>query len=653
MQAVTRILVSLLLILSALAAPARADLAKAMDAVRAQDFEAAFEAAGREGTIDHDIVTWHWLRAGRGDASATLDFLERHGDWPGLPYLRRKSEGAFVAAPYSQVLEMFDAVEPQTAEGVLAYVNALRAAGRDGEAEASLVLAWHTMPMGATVQKAFLKVGRDLLTDYHVARLDRLLWDGNKLSARRMLTLVSDDVRALALARLALQEASAGVDRLIENVPDALRDDPGLAYDRFVWRARKGRDADAIALLLERSKSADDLGIPEKWAPRRRGFARSLMRAGEYEQAYQVASRHGLSDGSAYADLEWLSGYLALRHLDRPEDALLHFLRFDDAVVSPISKGRAGYWIGRALDVLGDTDVAQVAYRDAANYQTSFYGLLAAERAGLPFDPRLARPPRPDDWRQAAFTRSSVFAAGLSLKKAGETALAERFLTHLTESLPVEEASQLAQMALDIRDAHLSVMIAKRAATRGAILWGYYYPPHPVAALDLPMAPEMILAIARRESEFDPAVVSGAGAQGLMQVMPATARLVARDLGIEAAHRPARLLDDWRYNAKLGANYLASLAAEFDGNVVMMAAGYNAGPARPRTWMEQNGDPRGRGKAEEMVDWIEMIPFNETRNYVMRVTESLPVYRARLGLDPLPVPFSAELTGSTLRAFAP
>ena len=194
-------------------------------------------------------------------------------------------------------------------------------------------------------------------------------------------------------------------------------------------------------------------------------------------------------------------------------------------------------------------------------------------------------------------------------------------------------------------------MIAKRAATEGVVLPAAYYPMHPVADMRLPMAEEMVLAIARRESEFDPVVVSGAGARGLMQVMPATAKLVAQELGILSGHKTPRLTADWQYNAKLGANYLAKLAADFDGNVVMMAAGYNAGPNRPISWMERYGNPL-RGEVD-MIDWIETIPFSETRNYVMRVTESLPVYRARLGKPPLPIPFSRELTGSTLAAFAP
>ncbi|MEM8730531.1 MAG: lytic transglycosylase domain-containing protein [Pseudomonadota bacterium] len=642
-----------LLVLFLLARPLAADMAEAMDAIRAQDFEAAFEAAGGPHTPAHDVVEWHWLRAGRGDAAATLAFVERNGDWPGLPWLRRKSEPSFVTAPVSDVLTFFDAQEPQTPDGVLAYVNALRAAGRAGEADATLVLAWRVMPMGASTQQAFLAAGGDLLAAHNTARLDRLLWDGHKLSARRMLTSVDDGTRALALARLALQDQSAGVDTLISRVPESLADDPGLAYDRFEWRAKKRRTEDAIELMMARSTSAEALGQPDKWASRRRGFARTLMREGDHAKAYEIAMRHGLSDGSDYAALEWLSGYLALSYLDQAETALLHFLRFDDAVLSPISKGRAKYWTGRALEALGDEAVAQVAYREGAAYQSSFYGLLAAEKAGLPFDPALANPPELPPWRSADFTTTSVYKAGVALWEAEEFVLAERFFTHLTENLDPVEAAQLGQMAVDLGDPHLSVMISKRAAQSGLVLSGYYYPLHPVADETLPMAQEMVLAIARRESEFDPTVVSGAGALGFMQVMPATGRLVADDLGILSAHSSDRMLQDWQYNAKLGANYLATLAADLDGNVAMMAAGYNAGPGRPLRWMEQFGDPRGRNPAIDIVDWIEMVPFRETRNYIMRVTESLPVYRARLGQDPLPVPFSQELRGSTLSAFAP
>jgi peptidoglycan lytic transglycosylase len=658
MQVMTRILLAAMLFWSTLIQSVAADgagaLALAMDAGRADDWDGALKIARPDGPIAVDLIEWQRLRAGLGTASEVTHFLEKRPDWPGLKLLRRKSEPALSEAGTARILAFYAVQPPQTAEGVLSYAAALRAKGRKGDAEAELVRAWRSMTMATKTQAEFLaKYGR-ILKPHHKERLDRMLWERNLINARATLPLVGPANRALGEARIALIERSKGVDSKISAVPKSLLNDPGLAYDRFVWRDRKGRDEDAIALLLARSTSAAALGKPGKWARRRANLARQDMRDGNSKRAYRIAARHYLTQGSSYADLEWLAGFIALRKLNDPATALKHFRRFEAAVSSPISKGRAGYWIGRAFDASGDHKAAEAAYTAGAKYQTSFYGLLAAERAGIAFDPVLAKPPRPE-WRRAPFMQSSLLQAGLLLLDADEPDLAKRFLTHLADTLDREQATQLSEMALDMDRPHLALMIAKRTARKSVVLHAAYYPVHAVASQKLPMAPEMTLAIARRESEFNPVVISPAGARGLMQVMPATARKVAKDLGILAKHDTARLTTEWRYNARLGTNYLSGLAGKFNGNVVMMAAGYNAGPRRPEQWMQSFGDPRRAKPAgdEDIVDWIENIPFKETRNYVMRVAESLPVYRARLGKTPLPIPFSAELTGSTLRAFAP
>lgn len=629
--------------------------ARAMTETRDGNWAMAAQLAGPPGEVAGDLIEWQRLRAGQGTAAEIEAFLERRADWPGIRWLRRKSERAMAATDPARVLAFYDSAPPQTAEGALSYAQALMATGQDGDAQAELVLAWRTLPMSREVQTAYLRDYAAILAPHNAARLDRLIWDLNLQSARAMLSLVDNDTRTLAEARIGLLDQTAGVDRLIAAVPDASKKAPGLALARFVWRDRKGRDDDAIALLLERSVSVEALGEPDKWARRRAALARKTMREGDPVRAYRIAARHFLTEGAAYADLEWLAGYIALRKLGDPATALVHFGRFEAAVRSPISKGRAGYWTGRAQEALGDIEAARAAYLRGAQYQTSFYGLLAAERIGLPFDPLLAEPPLLPSWRGGEFMTSSLLEAGLLLLAGGELRLAMLFLTDLSERLGGEAAGQIAAMAIEMDQPYLAVMIAKRAAREAVILPGAYYPPHPVAAMDLPMAPEMTLAIARRESEFDPSVISGAGARGLMQVMPATARAVADDLGLRDQYSDERLIEDWSYNARLGAGYLARLAGEFDGNVIMMAAGYNAGPSRPMQWIEKFGDPRSASPAsdEAIVDWIENIPFKETRNYVMRVAESLPVYRARLGKDPLQVPFSRELAGSTLRAFAP
>ncbi|WP_109310749.1 lytic transglycosylase domain-containing protein [Ruegeria sp. AU67] len=634
-------------------ADAAGDLRAGMNEMRKGDWNEALRVSGARGSVSRDIIVWHWLREGFGSSGDVLVFLDRRPDWPGLAWLRRKSEPAFTGADPDRVLKFYAEQPPQTAEGALNYAVALKAKGRQGDAEADIVAAWRTMPMGSGLQKDYLENFGKLLKPHHAARLDRMLWDNHLVSASQMLPLVSADQRKLAEARIGLQKRQPGVDGKVAAVPKSLSDSPGLAFDRFVWRDKKELDDSAIDLMLARSSGPDALGEPDKWAEGRRRLARLEMRNGDQNRAYQIAANHHMTPemGYGYADLEWLSGFLALRKLNDPATAIRHFQNFSDAVKSPISKGRAGYWLGRAYAAHGDAEKAYDAYAMGADYQSSFYGLLAAEQIGRPFDSELATPRRAPHWKQAEFSNSSVLEAGLLLLKADEDTLSERFLTHLVEGLDPVQANQLGDLVIELKQPHLAVMIAKRAATVGLVLPAAYYPVHPVADMGLPMAKEMTLAIARRESEFDPVVISGAGARGLMQVMPATAKLVAKELGILSGHKTIKLTSDWQYNAKLGANYLSGLAADFNGNVVMMAAGYNAGPRRPMSWMDRYGDPRA-GEID-VVDWIEAIPFSETRNYVMRVSESLPVYRARLGQPALPIPFSQELVGSTLASFAP
>ena len=649
----SRFAVVLTLIL-ALAAPAVAErprpLGWAMDAMRAGNWDTAAVIAQRDGVVAADVIEWHRLRAGRGNYAEVTAFLNRRPDWPGEAYLRRQSEKAVISAGEPAVLSFFADDAPQTPRGVLAYAAAKTADGQQGEADASVVLAWRTMRMNDTSHASFVAAHSDLLKSHHTARLSNMLWRGSAADARRMLDIVGDGPKALARARLALQNLNKNVNELIDAVPESLRSDAGLQYDRFTWRARKGRSADAKTLLRDQSTSVEALGQPQAWSNRRRSLARDEMRDGDPKLAYQLASKHFLDEGSAYADLEWLSGYIALRKLNDPATALGHFLRFNKAILSPISKGRAGYWIGRAYEALDDPAQADQAYTNAAQHPTSFYGLLAAERAGLPFDLDLAVGAPLPDWRDSDMANHPLFEAGLLLQASGELDVAERFWTHYAESLGQNQASQLGRAAIDVSQPHLAVMIGKRLAQRAIVLPEPYYSLHPAAYRALPMAPEMVLAIARRESEFDPKVQSGVGARGLMQIMPATAKEVAAGLGRSDEHSTARLTADPEYNADLGAAFLSTLAGRFEGNVVMMSAAYNAGPSRPIRWSKMYGDPRGQ---MDVVDWIEHIPFRETRNYVMRVTESLPIYRARLGKVPMPIGFTEELKGSTLLSFAP
>ena len=621
------------------------DISPVMRAIQSQNWSEAARLSRSYGPVVQDIAEWHRLRAGEGTWRDAQSFLRRNGDWPGLPLLRRKQEPNFADAPADAIYQVFAETGAQTAEGALLLADALKSRGLRDEANATITQAWLERAMSDEEHAAYLARYGDVLKSRHVDRLDAMLWNGWRENSQRMYPLVPDGWRKLGAARLALREDRTGVDVLINAVPSSLTDDPGLAYERFLWRMRKDRDAEAAELILARSESRT-LGNPEVWAKRRLVLARSEMREGRAAQAYKIAAQHGLIDGSDFAQLEWLAGYIALRYLDEHWLALQHFVFFEQAVQTPISLGRAGYWIGRAYEAMGDQAAAQRAYAGGGAYQTTFYGLLAAEKAGLPVDQSLSGQSNIPNWRGAAFARSTVHEAAMMFLASGEGALAERFWLHLAETQDVLGMAQLGAMAIELNDPHIAVKLGKYFASQGIEIHAPYYPLHPLATrTDLPVPKELALAIARRESEFDPSVVSHANAYGLMQILPGTAKLVAGALGV--GYSRSKLLSDPAYNVTLGTAYLDGLSEEFQGNVIMMAAGYNAGPRRPEAWMARLGDPRRAG-GPDMIDWIEHIPFTETRNYVMRVSESLPIYRARLGKDPLPIPFSEEIRGSTL-----
>ncbi|WP_224824046.1 lytic transglycosylase domain-containing protein [Cognatishimia sp. MH4019] len=612
----------------------RVALQAALIAVRDGDWVEAADHATSHDPVIQSIVDWHKLRAD-GTYPEVAAFLQAHPDWPGLALMRRRVEED---VPAESAMSFFADAPPQTGAGVLTHVEALREDAPD-QADAALITAWTTMQMPQETERLYLRNHGTLLRPHHAARLDMLLWQSQRSDARRMVPFVSDDQAALAEARIALQSNASDVEAKLSAVPEALKRHGGLAFDRFQWRTRKGLNEGALELLLGHSLSAEALGNPQAWSNRRRSIARDMMRDEQNRTAYHVASTHFLTEGSNFADLEWLSGFIALRKLNQPEVALTHFTAFEAAVKTPISKGRAFYWLGRTHGALGDAEAAQAAYAEGGRHQTSFYGLLAAEKAGLPLDPSLVGFDTP--WEDARFTANPVFQAADLFISIGEDALAERFLTHLADILPTDELRALGSFAVAKDRPHIAVMIGKRAARRGIVIPQAYFALHPLADMDLPAPKALSLAIARRESEFDPVVTSSAGALGLMQVMPRTAQAVARDQGM--VFRSARLLSDWQYNARLGSAYLADLIEDFGDSPVMVAAGYNAGPGRPKSWMDRFGDPR-KGEID-VIDWIEHIPFRETRNYVMRVTESLPVYRARLTSITGPIHFTEELIG--------
>ena len=608
-----------------------------------QDWAEASSRAQGAGAVGADVIEWQRLRAGEGLLGEYEAFLARRPDWPGLPYLKAAGEVAVArSTDPDRVLQYFGGEAPAKAAGILALTAALEAKGRHAEAVEAATIGWTKLKFTADEQAHLLDTYGPDLRVAHELRLDRILWDGNRADeGARMLPLVSKDWAALGKARLALRADKDGVSALVNAVPKALKDDPGLAFERFLFRMRHDNYADAAALIVDRSASAQGLGDPMAWAAKRADLARILMRKGEPKSAYRVASTHHLTDLGDMGDLEFLSGFIALRKLNDPARALQHFERLAGAT-TPISQARAQYWLGRALEASGDKSKARSAYGKAANYQTSYYGMLAAEKLGLTLDESLlSNAPPAGSWKGAGYAKSSVLEAAARMAAAGNEQLSARFMLHLGESLSDAELGTLAGLALDLGQYRSAVLIAKAATERGLVFPSAYFPVPDMIPEALPVSRALALSIARRESEFDPEARSPAGALGLMQMLPATAAEVAKDQGIKFSK--AKLASDPAYNATLGAAYLKELVDQFGPSVALVASGYNAGPGRPRGWVDAFGDPRLA--STDVVDWVEMIPFTETRTYVMRVVEGVVIYRAKLRGTAGPVNISDELTG--------
>lgn len=603
-------------------------LAAALVAVEEGDWTRATDLAkANQDPIAVEIVEWYRLREGQGTLGEYEAFLTSNLDWPGLPLLQKASENIIPSGlPSARVIAYFKDQLPQTGTGSVYLALAYQGIGEIGRAEAEAIRAWKDFSLTEEEQAALWRFYSKALTPHNVERLDTLLWKSRLSEAARMLRIVPANERALAEVRIALQKNRDGVNGSINALPAAMKNNGGLAYDRFRWRLKRDLWDGAHDMLVERSTSQEALGRPEYWANKRRTYARRAMRQGDNQTAYLLASQHFMTpDQNGYSDLEWLAGFLALRKLNDPARALGHFKNFLASIKSPISVGRAGYWMGRSYEAMGERGHAQTSYGFGAAYQTSFYGQLAAERANIPADQGIAGAGN-IDWTKQAFLRSDTVRAALLFHFAGKDTMTRRFLAHATEDLSLAERAAIGQLALDLDLPNTALKIAKLAARNGDVIQNAYYPVTPLAEINSPVPAELAMSIARQESELYTYAQSPVGALGLMQVMPATAKQVAA--AIDIPYSKDRLANDWQYNAKIGTAYLDQMLKRYNGNYVLASAAYNAGPHRADRWIKDYGDPRHPDV--DVVDWIETIPFRETRNYVMRVNEALFIYRARI-----------------------
>lgn len=557
------------------------------------------------------------------------EFILENPAWPRIDELQKQAESRLTdSADRALTLQLFQQREPATTRGRIRFAEALFATDRPEEAVQQIKWAWMRGAFGVREEKSFLKRHGQHLNRYdHEARLEFLLWERRWPAAKRMLPRVSDDLQKLAKARMALQQRAGGVDRAIEAVPEALADDGGLTYDRIRWRRQKQKHEDAVDLLLD---PPEQIGRPERWWYERSYQIRRAIDQGDFDTAYRLASRHRQLHGGDYTEAEWLAGWLALRFNSRPKTAFRHFVRLFDRVVAPVRQARAAYWAGRAASAQRDRAGAIAWYRRAASHHLSYYGQLAATE--LDEKTLIQQPAEPTKTQRVVFDENEVAKAARMLIAADAANHLDDFLRALSDQADTAaEISMISELAIAGGRPSLLAHIGRTAAFKGKIYGPAAFPVPRIDGLLNPVAEAveapLLLGLARQESMFRSGAASNAGARGLLQLLPSTARIVARKVGKE--YDLERLVGDPNYNALLGGHYLGFMLERFDGEEALALAAYNAGPLRVKQWIERYGDPRD-GDEHDIVDWVELIPFAETRNYVQRVMEGYHVYTQRL-----------------------
>lgn len=619
----------------------------AINAAAKGDFNKAFSAAGRNRTT-RKLVEWFYLQSKPFEAGfpRLRVFLNENAGWPRSTALRKNAEAVLLREdfPPDVTIGYFKNYPPLSGAGKAALAIAHQKSGNKKRARHWTKHAWHYDSMSKSTEAAILgsPLREYLGSADHKLRMDRMLYKRSTSSGLRAAQRLGRSHVALANARIAVIKRRKNASRLINKVNGRLAKDAGLLYNRIQWNRRAKRLDKARSLLLRAPKSHKTLVDPIEWWTERRIAARQAIAVGRYKDAYRIASSHGFSNGFFRTDGEFLSGFIAFRYLKNNRAALKHFQALRENADSPKHVARSEYWLGRIKDKSGNKDEAKSHYLAASRHPYVYYGQLAANQAGETVRLSFPRPKAASNEQKAAFRRNELVQSIRILAKANEERLVSTFFYALASQLKTAgEYRLMAELADDLDMKYWVLRAGKLGMKRGYPMAYYAYPRGGVPKLPGTRYVEkaMVYGLIRQESEFNPRAKSHAGARGLMQIMPGTARSIARDHKMK--YVKANLTRSAAYNARLGTLHLNDLLERFNGSYIMTIAAYNAGKGNIPKWNNAFGDPR-QG-AVDPVDWVELIPFTETRNYVKHVLGNTQVYRARFGTSRNPVRVFADL----------
>jgi soluble lytic murein transglycosylase len=475
--------------------------------------------------------------------------------------------------------------------------------------------------------------GSLLNADDHKRRMWRMVYAQETNAAIRNSKRLGGDYQNAAKVAQELLRNVAGADKKYARLPAAMREQLGMKYAMVRYLRKLERYSKARAILATIPNEAASVGDADAWWVERRIVARhsvGFRQKDSAKAAYQIAKNHGLDTGASAVEGEFLAGWIALRSLDDPETALRHFSKLEEIAPSRTEKSRAQYWMGRTYAALGNKAKSRAAYEAAAEHSTIYYGQLAREQVGLGKVPKDIKGGQPSAAAKASVERDEVVRAFNLMVKANATTSLNMFVWPLASRFnSVDEMNAVAALTKQHGGTTMALRLAKAAGQRNIDIDDWAYPTKALPSwkqMGNSVEASLVYGLSRQESEFDPRAGSKAGAQGLMQIMPSTAKLISKQYRI--SYEPAKLMGDPAYNVKLGAAHLGDLIADYNGSYVLTLVAYNAGPRRVREWVAEYGDPRS-GKVDP-VDWVESIPFQETRQYVQKVLQNTHVYRARL-----------------------
>ena len=588
----------------------------------------------------YNFIQWRHLLTTGNQATFYdyITFIQNNKDYPRISRIKYLAEQKLSTDKISpkKIINWFGVDEPLSGYGMLVLGESFIQTGDSEKGIALIKRGWITAELSRANMKSLSKKYRKYLNskDY-VNRADYLAWENKYWDLKRMLPYLPKDYQLLYTARQILMSKSYGVDQAIKNVPQKFKNDAGLNHDRLKWRRKRGRIDSSLEILFSIKNNKDYLVRPDKWWVERAIMTRALIYKNKYETAYKVASQHSLDKGSKFAEAEWLSGWIALSFLNDPILAVDHFNNFYQNVSYPISLARGAYWLGRSYEKIGDKRQSEDWYREATKYLTTYYGQLAFLKINPSQNFELEEQANvKDEYRKYFYNKELVKITHL-LNELNKDKYTKNILRHLAND-NIASGSEIlaAELATNISRYDFAIQVSKLASYEKRFHNTFNYPiisvPQYVNGRKIPET-AFILSLIRQESEFDMRANSHVGAQGLMQIMPYTAKLVAKQAKLP--YSKSRLTSDPEYNINLGSHYIAGLILQYDGAYPFATAAYNAGPKRVKHWKKINKDPQK--KQIDFVDWVELIPFKETRNYVQRVMENYNVYRYILEKKPI------------------